>query len=163
MTSRNACLLLSITLSLACSSGGSKDDSPTQGNTALPDDDGDGVPAGSDCNDTDPTISPDATEVCDGIDNNCDGLIDDDDPNVDLTTAPAFYPDADGDGFGDALASAVQACVAPTDAGVPMVEDGSDCNDSVRRFRPQQPKSATPTTSTKTATEWPTMPTQPWI
>ena len=37
------------------------------------------VPNKEDCNDTDPSINPLAEEVCDdGIDNNCNGLIDED-------------------------------------------------------------------------------------
>jgi probable HAF family extracellular repeat protein len=39
--------------------------------------DGDGYEADVDCNDNDPTINPAAAEVCDGVDNNCDGLVDD--------------------------------------------------------------------------------------
>ena len=43
------------------------------------DDDGDGFSeAEGDCNDRDFTIHPDAREVVDGVDNNCDGLVDDD-------------------------------------------------------------------------------------
>ncbi|HMA05357.1 MAG TPA: putative metal-binding motif-containing protein, partial [Methanomicrobiales archaeon] len=52
----------------------------------LVDNDGDGYYRGLDCDDTDPAIHPGATEVCDGIDNNCDGRIDE-------------VCDSDGDGY----------------------------------------------------------------
>ncbi len=42
------------------------------------DDDGDGYTENQgDCDDTDPTVSPNASEICDGVDNNCNNIIDD--------------------------------------------------------------------------------------
>jgi len=77
------------------------------------------IPAGyvsnsTDCDDADNSVYPNAPEICDGKDNNCDGQIDE---GVKTT----FYRDADGDGFGDANDS-VQACSAP--AG--YVANGTD-------------------------------------
>jgi hypothetical protein len=64
-----------------------------------------------DCDDTDPTRSPGVPELCDFVDNDCDGLVDADDP--DLVGASQWYPDLDGDGFGDDGAPAVTACSRP--------------------------------------------------
>ena len=40
---------------------------------------------------------------CDGFDNDCDQLIDDLDPELELSTASTFYLDQDEDGYGDSL------------------------------------------------------------
>ena len=81
----------------------------------------------TDCDDLDATIHPGAAEVCDaaGTDEDCDGLTDDDDPDLDPASAETFYADGDGDGYGDP-ASPVYACARPAGA----VTDGSDCDDA---------------------------------
>ncbi len=56
--------------------------------------DRDGSLAGEDCDDRDPRVLPGAVELCDGIDNDCNGLVDDDPLDVDL-----WFPDEDEDGF----------------------------------------------------------------
>lgn len=58
--------------------------------------DSDGYAVEVDCDDAHATVNPDAPELCDGLDNNCDGEIDDD-PDDGST----WFADADGDGAGD--------------------------------------------------------------
>lgn len=60
-----------------------------------------------DCNDINAAIHPGATEVCDGVDNNCSGQTDE----GLLTT---WYLDVDGDGYGDD-ATAGQYCSRPNE------------------------------------------------
>ncbi len=52
-----------------------------------------------DCDDINSEVTPAAIEVCDGIDNNCDGLTDD----ATAIGALIWYRDADLDGFGDPI------------------------------------------------------------
>ncbi len=57
-------------------------DSPGACGCGVPDDDqdGDGVLACRDCDDQAPAVHPGAAEVCNGIDDDCNGLVDADDP-----------------------------------------------------------------------------------
>jgi hypothetical protein len=82
------------------------------------------VSEGTDCNDSDDDIRPGRTEDCNGIDDNCDGTIDEGWPVYD------FYPDLDGDGFG--AGDAVGACEQP--AG--HVADATDCDDTDAMVNP---------------------------
>ncbi|HAD12429.1 MAG TPA: hypothetical protein DCF33_08315, partial [Saprospirales bacterium] len=45
----------------------------------------------NDCDDNNAAINPGAQEVCDGVDNDCDG-------QVDEGVKTTYYADADGDG-----------------------------------------------------------------
>ena len=74
-----------------------------------------------DCNESDAAINPAADEICDYVDNDCDGEVDE----TTSVDASIWYPDRDGDGYGDADAP-FSACEAP----VGYVADGGDCNDS---------------------------------
>ena len=85
-----------------------------------------------DCDDLDATISPDAAEVCDMVDNDCDGDVDMDDDNVDLTGAVDGYLDLDGDGFGDEFLGTTAVC-----AGTVGYSDiGGDCDDGASAVNP---------------------------
>jgi hypothetical protein len=85
----------------------------------------------TDCDDTTASVSPGATEVCDSVDNNCDGTVDDDDPLLDTATGSPFYSDSDGDGYGDASA-VTMACSEPSGT----VSNSSDCDDSMAAVNP---------------------------
>ncbi len=93
------------------------------------DQDGDGfTKAGGDCDDADAALHPEATELCDLVDNNCDGSIDEG-----ALDALPWYPDVVGDGAGDASGE-VLSCEVPTD----YVEDDSDCDDTNPKVLPGQ-------------------------
>ncbi len=84
-------------------------------------DDSDPYGAACDCDDNDPTAFAGAPEVCDGVDNDCDGIPDGPDAEGQTT----YHPDFDHDGFGSSLATK-KACFPPLN----YIEDGSDCDDS---------------------------------
>lgn len=77
-----------------------------------------GVFAGDDCDDADAGVSPDATESCDGVDEDCNGVADDA-----VIDATEWYLDLDGDGYGSVALG--PACDAPSGA----VSNASDCDD----------------------------------
>ncbi|MFO0685008.1 MAG: putative metal-binding motif-containing protein [Sandaracinus sp.] len=105
--------------------------------------DGDGVPdanccnrdsagtatCGEDCNDTRPGVSPMSPEVCDGLDDDCDGATDE-------GVLHTYYRDDDGDGYGvDDAATNMQACFTP----VGFADRLGDCNDTVESIHPGLP------------------------
>jgi len=85
----------------------------------------------SDCDDQDDAIHPAAAEVCDEVDNDCDGIIDEDD----ASDASTWYEDSDDDGHGD-LESSVLACDQPDG----FVADSTDCDDSSATVSPSSPE-----------------------
>ena len=95
-------------------------------NAATPDDDldGDGYAKVDDCDDNNSSVNPNAQELCDGVDNNCDGQIDEG-----LKTT--FYEDADGDGYGNPHVT-TNACSQPSG----YVANNTDCNDTNAAVNP---------------------------
>jgi len=93
------------------------------------------VTTGGDCDDADPRTYPHAPEVCDRLDNDCDGLADDYDAHdLDSDDALLWYLDLDGDGYGRPY-SEVLRCDQP--AGYSPVD--TDCDDDDRRRHPGAP------------------------
>jgi hypothetical protein len=79
--------------------------------------------------DTDPTRNPAVAEVCgNGVDDDCDGLVDGDDPDA---AAVSGYEDVDGDGYGGA---AIESC----DEGVTPLP--GDCDDTDASVYPGAPE-----------------------
>ncbi|MFY2560573.1 MopE-related protein [Corallococcus terminator] len=118
--------------------------------------------APDDCDDTNSNIRPGNPDLCDGVDNNCDGVMDESFPTLNTACTDAFqcqgtiqcdgsrtavkcmassvaalwYPDGDGDGFGREN-SVVQSCVKPEGA---YVANSSDCNDGNPFTHPGAPE-----------------------
>ncbi len=72
-----------------------------------------------DCDDTNPAIYPNAKELCNYIDDNCNGLVDED------FTFILSYQDFDADNFGNTLIDSI-SCELP----IGFVLDNTDCNDT---------------------------------
>lgn len=96
--------------------------------------DGDGFDSdaydGDDCDDANDQVFPGGTEMCDGLDGDCDGIADSPLP----TDAQIWYADTDGDRFGDPD-TAVVDCAAPEE----HVADGTDCDDGNSAVYPGAP------------------------
>ncbi len=82
-----------------------------------------------DCDDTEPLAYSGAEEVCDSVDNDCDGVAD----NDDAVDALAWSADADGDGYGDPNQTKT-ACEPPSGYIEPTEE--ADCDDQVSTIHP---------------------------
>ncbi len=80
---------------------------------------------GDDCDDNNSAVRPGVSEMCDGLDNNCDGTVDE---GFEMTT---YYVDADGDGHG-VDSDTVDACDAPDG----YAETNDDCDDSMWSIYP---------------------------
>jgi len=89
------------------------------------------VAVGGDCDDGNPFAYPDAAEVCDDVDNDCDGEVD----NLPVEES-TVYADEDGDGYGDPAVSA-SGCGADPD----YVDNALDCDDASRDINPEAAES----------------------
>jgi len=79
-----------------------------------------------DCNDLDPSIFPGAVEICDGIDNDCNGSVDNNAEDVGI-----WYQDNDEDGYG-VEGLFVENCERPD--GYSSLS--GDCNDEDAAIHP---------------------------
>ena len=86
-----------------------------------------------DCEPDNSAFHPDATEVCEGGDEDCDGLIDEDDPS--MSGNSTWYLDSDGDGYGDTSDSIVSCAAVEGRATT-----GGDCDDSNAEINPAAPE-----------------------
>jgi hypothetical protein len=85
---------------------------------------------GVDCDDRNPNVHPGAPELCNGVDDNCNG-------EADEGMRSRVYRDCDGDGDGDAADQGTLGCAVPPPVacGFPMVLTHTDCDDRDPRRR----------------------------
>ncbi len=78
---------------------------------------------GGDCNDFNASIHPGGVEICDNIDNNCNGQTDESGSKG----CTVFYHDLDGDGFGNPNDS---ACLCKSKQTSEWILQAADCDDT---------------------------------
>lgn len=83
----------------------------------------------TDCNDLDALINPSIIEICNDLDDDCDGFIDEDIPYY------TYYEDTDMDGFGNVLFSETN-CTGIIPFG--YANNNTDCNDGDYLINPAQ-------------------------
>ncbi len=88
-----------------------------------------------DCDDLNVEFKPGAIEICDQLDNDCDGEVDE--PGA--VDPPTWYRDADGDGYGDA-GNRTEGCLPPTG----YVDNPDDCDDQRADVNPDAPEVCDP-------------------
>jgi hypothetical protein len=120
-------LLLLALLTSCGNDGGPPADSGPRDSGPHGDLDSDGYQNAVDCDDANPAVHPDADETCNGLDDDCDGVTDEDD----AIDAPAWYLDADSDGYGDP-STGVWSCSQPPT----YVSDNTDCDDTRPEISP---------------------------
>lgn len=121
-------LTLLLLLSLAsCYKTAEPEDSGDPGNL---DSDGDSYSEPQDCNDNDASVHPNAPELCNLVDDDCNGFVDDD-----PIDASSWYLDADEDGHAGSEIS-IQACDAPYG----YYESSEDCDDTNAEVHPGAPE-----------------------
>ena len=118
--------MLLLLLSVACRNKDTDLDTGEVTDTApaIVDSDGDGWPADQDCDDNDASVNPDSVEVCNDLDDDCNGVVDD-------AAGDLWYADADGDGHGDPETSTLSC-----DGTGGYVADATDCDDSDAAISP---------------------------
>ncbi len=87
-----------------------------------------------DCDDQNPAIYDGATEVCNGDDDDCNGLADEADPGLDPASMTTYYGDRDGDGYGG------EAGTEKCDAGTGDALFPTDCDDREFTVYPGAPE-----------------------
>ena len=106
--------VVEVTFYMDADGDGYGDDDETTEACAMPDG---YVSRGGDCDDSDATVYPPAPELCDGIDNNCNDVVDEG-----VTTT--YWEDFDEDGYGDPEVP-MEACEMPDG----YVDNSDDCDD----------------------------------